>query len=334
MGKRGGKNMRRYYNNGAHNRPNFNDSYYLSSQGLRDVNDKVDELLAFPSQDFGKCDERNTRQSQNLPFGRFTQDFESQSKLDKILSHVESLNSKFDLLSREVSSLKQQLTGALLDIRDLKTKNQSLERELNALKSSPDNNSTSPAMNEIQKEVRQRCLLFSGPGLKIPQVPNPQLLIEAARITLKRVTGFDLTPNLIDDCRRFGKDKKDHKILLTFSSVLMKEEVLSKYITRERDPDAVNTTNNDLYVNEFLSQEQAQIFYNMRQLKKNEDFKDQIYSVFTRRGITAYKLKSDSTPKFLRSTSNIEDLKTKLQNDKLQSNLRRSNRVKTTNASR
>ena len=345
MVKRGKKSG--LYSNAGPKKFDHNSSYYCSSQGLQEINGKIDELMSFPSQDFGNFAGKNTGPMQNFSSDRSTQDPVSQSKLDRILSHVESLNNKFNGLSYEIGSVKKQLNEALTEIRELKAKNQKLEKELYDLKSAPVTGAGSPmrsmpAIDRIQREVRQKCLLISGPSLKIPQVPTPRSLAESASDALKRAADVDLNLDCIDNCRRFGNDIQKPQILLTLSSVFMKEELLSKYITNltrdrneasEQPNNANNQPNNanQLFVNEFLCQEQAHIFYCMRQLKKSADFKDLIYSVFTRRGITAYKPKAESKPIFVNSMDDVEDVKVELQNLRQQSTLRRSTRTKPNN---
>lgn len=285
----------------------------FSSQGLREVNRKVDELLSFPSQEppnypmnyagalyRGFTDDRNIRDSDS-----------GSSTLDKILHHVESLNSKFDNFTREFSYVKGQLKIAQDEIKELKNQNRQINQELKAIKESKLENAQNSNLHNLQREVRQKSLLLSGPNLKIPNPPVPRKIAENAILAFEKETGSKIALDHIQDCRRFGKTEDDSRILVTFTSTFVKDELLTKYITRQR-PD--EDTPPKLFVNEYLSNEQSNIFYRVRQLKRQENMRGLIHSVFTRKGITACKLTANSTPKYFNSINDVTKLREELLN--------------------
>ena len=302
MVKRGNnKEKPKYRNSRSDNSFIRDDDYFYSSQGLRDINHKVDELLAFPSQDFN---------SNSFEFGGATSNFDEpnrnpDSKLDKILYFVQSNNSRLTNLTQEVSFLRRELLDAKRNIADLQEKNRKLETELKA--------KSQVNVENIERETRKNCLILSGPELKLSDVRAPYALAEEARRALRRSIGIELSNDQINDCKLFIKPDEPNdrpKLLVSFLTTLLKEEILSKSITREN-----RKNSNDLFVNEYLSREQSDLFFQTRQLKKDMRLKGKIYAVFTRKGLTAYKLTSTSYPAFIRSKSDIDKLKEKLYNN-------------------
>ena len=306
-------------NNGKGNRGNARlstsfiepDNHLFTSQGLREVNEKIDDLLTYLTHEpnyslnyagpFNRsfADERNFRDAEY-----------DTSKINKILYHVESLSSKFDTLTRELSSVKGQLKFAQNEIKDLKNKNRQISQELKNIKESKNDNSSNSNLHYLQREMRQKSLIFSGPNSKIPNPPIPRKIAENAIRAFEIEAGFKIELDCIQDCRRFSKIENDSRILLTFTSTFIKNDLLTKYLTRQRS----NNTPPKLYVSEYLSNEQSNIFYRMRQLKRQENMEGRIHSVFTRRGITAVKLNADSTPRFLNSVNDVTKLREELLN--------------------
>ena len=234
------------------------------------------------------------------------------------------MNNKFTILTSEVKFLKDQLCEALNDIKDLRNKNLKLEKELNVMKnarSTPPTTANNVEINRMQTQLRQKCLLLSGSTLTVPDNATPRLLANVAFNAIKTEIGSELKLNEIEDCKKFGKPTDDLRLLVTFTSTFVKEELLSKYITEKRSTDDSNEQiETKLYINEFLSQEQSNIFFKARQMKK--EFKGKIYTVFTRRGITVCKTSKTAEPIYLRCMNDFNKLRADLNRPNLRSSAR------------
>ena len=304
----------------------INDQLF-TSQGLREVNNKVDALLGFPMYESRK----SNNYSKFLSNDEYADSY-NESKLVRILSTVEALNNKFNILTSEVKFLKEQLGEALSDIKDLKNKNLKLEKELNEFKTGQSTTVTTTTnnieINRMQTHLRQKCLLLSGSALTLPDDAdnlNSRSLAHVAFNAIKTEIGSDAKITDIEDCKKFGKPTDDLKLLVTFTSTFVKEELLSKYVTgminkRSTHSDSNEDIETKLYMNEYLSHDQSNIFFKTRQLKK--ELKDKIYTVFTRRGITVCKTSKTANPIYVRCMNDFNKLQADLNRRNLRSGRR------------
>lgn len=191
MARRGRGNSRTKSKFGNRNDNSFihDDDYFYSSQGLHEVDQRVDELLAFPSQEFNPYGNGMQGAASNPPISNT----DSDSKLDKILYHIQDINAKFSNLTHEVGFLRRELTNANKNIAALQEKNKKLENDLKA--------KNLVNVDNLEREARKKCLILSGPDLKLPAVHTPYALVEEARRTLNRHIELDVAVEQFDDYR-------------------------------------------------------------------------------------------------------------------------------------
>ena len=235
----------------------------------------------------------NSPHDSSPPLGNYQLSADINAKaLSHIIQTLASIDNKFETLTMEINSLKNELEDSKKmisvqrqEIEDLKKANESLTAKTIANESN----------------ARRNSLLLSGPLVSGNDTHSPNLLREQAVQQIKNVYNFDLPKNEIASCHRVpGKERSKDRIILTLTNNFIKSDLMSKVVQMDkRNGVALN-------INEHLSQYHASLLYQLRNLRKTNHNK--IFSCFSRNGRVFYKAQKDSKPTLISKPDEITDL--------------------------
>lgn len=200
-------------------------------------------------------------------------------------------------ISADVMSIKEELSIYKKITSDYGVKIEKLERE---------NVSLQKKVNDLEADSRVNTVMLSGPSLNnINDHLAPRQLLDQSIAKIKQTYNYNLKKTDVANCRRIrGKNRDDKRVLITFNNAFVKSDLISSVIKKDKK-NGVN-----LNVNEYLSFHNANLLYNLRELRKTN--KAKIYSCFTRYGRVYYKLQKDSKASLISSDKDIASLASKL----------------------
>ena len=228
----------------------------------------------------------------------------------KILCSLNSLNEKYDCLSRKI---EQCVNSNVKDSSIL-----------------PNTNISKPNVSGVSSEVRRQIESYenvneefqlrldnleqrhNSTALTISGIPLPSAAPEDNFESLNNYK-FNIIDKIIDKTDRvckseeiddvivIGKEKRNIKVICRTLDV--KKKFLN--FARQQKP-------NNIFISEFLTPYRNKLFFQARQLKKN--YPNIISAVYTRGGNIFYKFKDKPRYYKIRKFSDIDDLKSKLLN--------------------
>ena len=163
-------------------------------------------------------------------------------------------------------------------------------------------------IDDLEVHSRGNSLILSGPLIITRNNSTPADLINQSKVNIKKVYDFDLNMNDVYDCRRIpnNDDSTNDRVILTLKSPLIKNEIITKVIRKDKRNGV------PLNINEYLSSKNSNLLYQLRNLRNLN--KSKIYSCFSRNGRVFYKALKNSRPKLITSEDDILALSNELQN--------------------
>ena len=214
------------YNSSTNNRygssaPNLNDDELdLTSNGLLKIDSMVTDLLNMPEQPLTNKPARNFNNKGCDPI------------LDQILNTVQ-------MLRKDYSNLEQKLDNALGIVQDnkkeivnLKATINEQEKRIQILESH--NDSMLKALNNSDREARSSSLIFSGDLFKFPNNSSPSSLASAVEDVCTRELDCAIPHDSFSACRLIESQTGKKSVLLTFSRISIKEQLLTKAIQTKK----------------------------------------------------------------------------------------------------
>ena len=148
------------------------------------------------------------------------------------------------------------------------------------------------ALNNSDREARSTSLVFYGDLFKLPNNSVPSALTSIVQGVCKRELNCVIPPDTISACRLMENQTGKKSVLLTFSRISIKEQLLTK---------AIQTKKKGLFINEYLTQHNSKLLYELRKIKREFDVS---MSTFSRNGIPCFRLPGGQVQRIL----NADDL--------------------------
>lgn len=258
-------------------------STYLNNRNSN-LNTKIDDLLAMPDvpaheQSFynqpGITTGKPSNFMQNGNYDGSSQSCNRDPILNDILNAVQSLKGDYARLENKLDQTLNIIKAQEAKIGTLNTKINQQNITIDIL--SKKNAALNFELNKISNEMRSTSLVFSGDLLKIPDDNIPTSIASSVQQVCQNEVNVTVPSSSISYCKPLISKNGKKSVLMTFSNMEIKEQVLSKIIQLKKD---------GLYANEYLTKTNADLLYQLRQIKKTTGAS---FSTFTRGGIPCYR---------------------------------------------
>ena len=238
----------------------------LKKQMMQYIEEKIRKELY---QKFDKLNEKYEKRAKDMET-RFNHRMEEKTKeINNLAATLEDYKKKNDQLTTQLETLNAKIETST-------ERNNNLQSELQQIR-----NETVLQKKKEEAEVLSRNLLLTGPEVPLP-TPDENL----SNITIdliRRTTRYPLNENQIASTKRFGKKPEGGK--------QDKRGILVKFHTKETKVEIVKnniyTRTSGFYVNELLTREVNELFWEVRNLKKQHP--DLIKILHTNNGIIKAK---------------------------------------------
>ena len=212
--------------------------------------------------------------------------------LEQILDTVHSLRPDYQRLEQKLDRTLEIAHQNKAEIRNLKATVEQQNQKIRNLEQL--NNQCMASLNTMEQENRNCSLTFNGDLIKVPENCPPGDLVSVVQEVCTKELECNLPIDSISNCKKLDNGKGKKSILLTFSNMVVRNNILSTAVRKKR---------RGFYVNEHLTKANDKLLYELRQLRKNNNVS---MSVFSRGGIPCVRF--EGTNERVRRIFSMDDL--------------------------